>query len=354
MSSTFGKNIKLTIFGESHGPAIGGVIEGLPMGMLIDEKKIDDGLKKRSPRGKQYVTKRIEEDKVIFLSGVVESDDCTIDSPDANRCKRVLKTNGAPLAFIIKNTHKNSNDYDSLSGMPRPGTADFPLMYKALYAGIDMDEVRRGGGHNSGRLTAPLVVAAAICEAALKEHEIEIFAELIRLGGEEDKEKWQQLLKDVKTSGDSVGGVVRCLIKNPPLGMGKPMMDTLEGLLSHMMFSIPGMKAISFGEGIEVADMLGSDANDSLHITDNGIISFLSNKQGGILGGRSSGQDIFFDCYFKPTPSIGKTQKTINLGNMKNEDITIKGRHDVAYVLRVPEVVRAASIFVITDLLMEE
>ena len=352
MKNTFGNSITLTLFGESHGEMIGAVIDGLAPGINIDKDYIASRLALRRPVG-SISTPRKENDEFSLISGVFEG-----------------KTTGAPLCVIIPNENKNSGDYEKTRALARPGHADMTAHEK--YHGF---EDYRGGGHFSGRLTAPLVAAGAIVESALKEKGILIGTHIKRcakisdMGFENiaddiksleyapfptlDKaagERMQEAIIKAKESGDSVGGVLECAIVGVPAGVGEPWFDGVESALARAVFGIPAVKGIEFGSGFDMSDMLGSEANDAFY-AENGGIYTKTNNNGGVLGGITNGMPIIFSCAVKPTPSISKAQQTVDIFSKENASLSVFGRHDPAIVHRARAVVDAVAALVIGDLL---
>ncbi len=339
--NTFGRNFRVQVFGESHGEAIGVVVDGVKAGMpLCKEDFMEDILRRKS--GAKGTTPRIESDEPEFLSGVFEG-----------------HTTGAPLAIIFRNNNTRSSDYEALREVPRPGHADFTASVK--WNGFNDP---RGGGHFSGRLTLPLVAAGVIakkqCRASLSEqfgrNDISFQAGLKEIGGETDPSKWDALLEETSREGDSLGGIVECRIDNVPAGLGNPFFDSVEALLSHAVFSIPGVRGIEFGDGFAAARMKGSEHNDPLmlHSERPGLASsgvkFTKNGAGGINGGITNGAPIVFRVAFKPTSSIAKTQKTLNIKTGETVSLNVPGRHDVCFALRTPVIVEAVAAIVLADL----
>ncbi|MBP2028445.1 chorismate synthase [Acetoanaerobium pronyense] len=357
MGATFGNRFRLTIFGESHGEAIGGVIDGLIPGHEIDFEDIAFQMKRRAPGMTSLSTPRKEKDEVKILSGALDG-----------------KTTGSPLAFMILNEDKKSKDYESIRFTPRPGHADYSAWVK--YKGFND---YRGGGHFSGRITAPIVFAGTIAQQILKKSEIEVFTSITKIGNVESQKfkgsiKEIEKLKEIKASrlpsleegkshlmeeeikgaraaGDSVGGIVECIIYGIEAGIGEPFFDSLESHISRIMFSIPAVKGIEFGEGFNLAGMRGHDSNDELIVTSQKI-SHSTNNNGGILGGITNGMPIIFRVAIKPTPSISKTQSTVDLKKMKEVSINIEGRHDPCIVPRVLPVIESAAAIAILDMMM--
>ena len=339
--NTFGRNFRVQVFGESHGEAIGVVVDGVKAGMpLCKEDFMEDIFRRKS--GAKGTTPRIESDEPEFLSGVFEG-----------------HTTGAPLAIIFRNNNTRSSDYEALREVPRPGHADFTASVK--WNGFNDP---RGGGHFSGRLTLPLVAAGVIakkqCRASLSEqfgrNDISFQAGLKEIGGETDPSKWDALLEETSREGDSLGGIVECRIDNVPAGLGNPFFDSVEALLSHAVFSIPGVRGIEFGDGFAAARMRGSEHNDPLmlHSERPGLapsgVKFTKNGAGGINGGITNGAPIVFRVAFKPTSSIAKTQKTLNIKTGETVSLNVPGRHDVCFALRTPVIVEAVAAIVLADL----
>ena len=356
LSGTWGKNIKYTIFGESHGEGIGIVIDNLPPGLELNIAKIKSELQRRQPGTNSSTTKRKEADEFEILSGIFNK-----------------RTTGAPLCSFIKNTNQYSKDYDKTKDILRPSHADYTAYVK--YKGFND---YRGGGHFSGRLTAAIVFAGAIAKQILTEHKITITSHIYRIGDLCDaafsnenlsKEElshlstmvfptidpsicvaMKQKVSDIAAIGDSIGGVVETAALNLPTGLGSPFFDSLESTISHLIFSIPGVKGIEFGDGFELSEMKGSNANDSFYVQD-AKIRTSTNHNGGILGGISTGMPLVFKTAFKPTPSIALKQNTVNIKQMIDTTIEIVGRHDPCIVLRAIPVVEAAVAMAILDCL---
>ncbi|MBC7766091.1 MAG: chorismate synthase [Hyphomonadaceae bacterium] len=351
MSTTFGRNVRYTLFGESHGGGIGIILDGLPSGVKLDMAQIYAEMKRRAPGQDAFSTARKEEDAPELLSGFFEG-----------------YTTGTPLCALIKNTDQRSRDYAKLNELPRPSHGDYCGSVK--YGGF---QDYRGGGHFSGRLTAPLVFAGAVAKQILAQKGIAIHAVIRQIGtikGEGFsaqnvqpdtldfpvfdpvvKEKMQVEILKAKHVGDSVGGVVETVIYRLPVGLGDPFFDSFESRLSHLMFSVPAVKGIEFGEGFALANMLGSEANDSF-VSDGKNITTTSNHNGGILGGITSGMPVIFRTAFKPTPSISKEQQTVNLRTMENEKLVITGRHDPCVVPRAVVVTESVAAMVVLDFLV--
>lgn len=352
MKNTFGTSVALTIFGESHGTAIGAVIDGLAPGIPIDNAFIEAQLTKRRPAGK-ISTARVEADKFEILSGVFNG-----------------KTTGTPIAILIKNENVRSGDYSEVSRLARPGHADYTAHVK--YNGF---EDFRGGGHFSGRITAALVAAGAIAISALAAKGITIATHIKSCAGINDRdfddlcadivtlsemnfavldpnaaEKMHSAIEAAAADGDSVGGVLQTAVCGVPAGVGEPFFDSVESILSHALFSIPAVKGVEFGDGFRLAQMRGSEANDPFFMK-NGKISTKTNRNGGINGGITNGMPILFNCAIKPTPSIFKEQQTVDY--LKNVDarLSLKGRHDPAIVHRARVVVDSITALALCDML---
>ena len=353
MSDVWGKNIQFTIFGESHGVAIGGVLSSLPSGVEIDFDAINYELERRNHRA-SYSTPRAEADEYEILSGVYNG-----------------KTTGSALAFIIRNQDTKSGDYANLNNTPRPGHADYPASLR--YDGFND---YRGGGHFSGRLTAPLVVAGAIAKQILKAKGIDVFAHILSIGNvcgksladgvkadelnnvrqklfAADDSLEQDMMAEIekyRKDGNSIGGIIECAISNMPVGIGEPFFESVESRLSSMLFSIPAVKGVEFGKGFEITKMSGFDANDNYRYVDGKIVTD-TNNNGGLLGGITNGAPIIFKTAIKATPSISIEQNTVDLEKRENTTLKIKGRHDTCIVPRAVPVVEAAASLVILDML---
>jgi len=322
--NSFGRLFRISIFGESHGPSVGIVIDGCPAGLPLGEEDFSVDLERRKGGLQKGTTPRKEEDKPIFLSGVFNG-----------------KTTGAPLTILFENKNTRSADYEKLRAIPRPGHADFVAHQK--FSGY---EDFRGGGHFSGRLTVCLVAAGVVAKKLLKENLVE--AKILEIGGETDLDAGLQKAIDAK---DSVGGIVECVVKNLPVGLGEPFFDSVESVLAHAVFSIPAVKGIEFGAGFAAAKMFGSQHNDV--ITDaKGITT--TNHAGGIVGGISNGNDLVFRVVVKPTSSTPIEQESWNWETGQVEKFSVKGRHDLCIALRVPPVLEAVTALVLADLMLLE
>jgi chorismate synthase len=354
MSGTWGNSIKYTIFGESHGDGVGIVIDNLPPGLVIDDSRIKAEMHRRRPGNTNISTARNEQDEYEILSGILDG-----------------KTTGAPLCSFIRNTNQRSKDYDKTKELIRPGHADYTSFVK--YKGFNDC---RGGGHFSGRLTAAIVFAGAIAKQLLSSQNITIISHILKIGSicdtslrnktlnNEDYsnlstlsfptiditagEAMQQEIFAVQSIGDSIGGIVELAVLNLPAGIGSPFFDSLESTISHLVFSIPGVKGIEFGDGFDLAEMKGSEANDGFYIENNKIYT-QTNHCGGILGGISTGMPLILRAAFKPTPSIAIDQNSVNIKNYENALIKVEGRHDPCIVPRAIPVVEAVTAMAILD-----
>ncbi len=347
--SIFGKNIKVSTWGESHGKALGCVIDGFPAGVEITAEDIQAYLDRRKPGTSQATTQRKEDDLVEILSGIFEG-----------------KTTGTPISMMVKNTSQKSADYNEIASYYRPGHADFG--YDQKYGFRDY----RGGGRSSGRETIGRVAAGALCAKLLEKMGIEVMAYTRSIGDieidyskfdadlrlklptcmpdEEADKRAMELINRCRESKDSIGGVVECRIKGVPAGIGEPVFDKLDALLSHAIMSIGAVKAIEIGDGVRVSSYRGSENNDAFEAVGSKI-SKKTNHSGGILGGLSDGSEIVLRAYFKPTPSISSTQETINKDG-ENISINIKGRHDPVVVPRAVIVVESMCAFTILDMMI--
>lgn len=352
MKNTFGSNVALTVFGESHGKAIGAVLDGMAAGIKIDEEFISSQMKLR--RAQQSIsTARKETDEVKILSGVFNG-----------------RTTGTPICFMIENNSQHSADYEADRFSARPGHADYTAHCK--YHGF---EDYRGGGHFSGRLTAAVTAAGAVALTALKGKNIQIGTHISECAAVKDRtftdfaedisflsgaifpvldaaaaEKMQAEILAAKNDGDSVGGILESAVTGLPAGLGEPFFDSAESVISHLLFSIPAVKGVEFGKGFELAAMRGSEANDEFR-ADKGHISTVTNNNGGINGGVTNGMPIILRTVIKPTPSIYKKQKTVDMQSGENVELQIKGRHDPAIIHRARVVQDSMIALAICDLL---
>ena len=345
--NTFGKTFSFTTFGESHGEALGVIIDGMPSLVEVDQELLLNDLSRRRPGQSSFSTQRSEGDKPEILSGVFED-----------------KTTGTPIAVIVRNTDQRSRDYSNVAHSFRPGHADFT--YSEKYGIRDY----RGGGRSSGRETIARVIAGSFAKMALRHYGISIDAALVNVGGiEADYQEWnppflpplytpqgpwedkmKESIESARRSGDSIGSVVECRINGAPSGLGEPAFDKLDAVLAHAMFSLGAVKGFEIGSGFSSSSRRGSENNDTIRIK-YGKPVFETNNAGGILGGISNGDQIVFRTYFKPTPSISSPQKTINDENSEIE-LEIKGRHDPCIGVRAVVVVEAMASCVILDYLL--
>lgn len=357
MSSVIGDKIKLSIFGESHGEAIGCVIDGLPAGIKIDMNAVYKDMQRRAPGKDKTATPRLEKDIPHILSGMLDN-----------------VTTGAPLAMVIENTNTKSGDYSNLMTVPRPGHSDYPAYVK--YGG---NNDIRGGGHFSGRLTAPLVFAGSVAKQILSQMGVTIGAHIKQIGSvcdavsdlnktdkslldtlssstfsliDETKERaMRDEIEKARLSLDSVGGIIECFAVGLPVGLGGNMFDTVEGKLASILFGVPAVKGVEFGIGFGFANKRASEVNDQYEIK-NGRVATLSNNNGGVLGGMTDGAPLSVSVAIKPTPSIAKKQKSVNLLTMENAELEIHGRHDPCIVVRAVPVIECAVALGLLDLMM--
>lgn len=320
--NSFGRLFRVSIFGESHGPAVGIIIDGCPAGLKLTEDDFTIDLERRKGGTQKGTTPRKEDDKPIFQSGLFNG-----------------ITTGAPLTIFFENKNTRSSDYEKQRDIPRPGHADFVAHQK--FSGF---EDFRGGGHFSGRLTVCLVAAGVVAKKILQG--VAIRASIIEIGGENDLEKGLQKAIDAK---DSVGGIIECRVTGLPVGFGEPFFDSVESLMSHAVFSIPAVKGIEFGAGFAAAKMFGSEHNDAI-IDATGKTK--TNNSGGIVGGLSTGNELVFRIVVKPTSSTPKEQQSWNWETEQVETFSVKGRHDLCIALRVPPVLEAVTAIVLADLML--
>jgi chorismate synthase len=322
--NSFGRLFRVSIFGESHGPAVGIIIDGCPAGIELTEADFTPDIERRKGGTQKGTTPRQETDAPIFKSGVFQN-----------------KTTGAPLMIMFENNNTRSADYEKQRAFPRPGHADFVAHKK--FRGY---EDYRGGGHFSGRLTVCLVAAGVVAKKVLQN--IFVTATILEIGGEQDLEKGLQKAIDAK---DSIGGIVECVVRGLPVGLGEPFFDSVESQIAHAVFSIPAIKGVEFGAGFLAAKMFGVEHNDSI-IDANGRTE--TNNAGGIVGGITNGNDLVFRIVVKPTSSTPKEQETLNWETNSVETFSVKGRHDLCIALRVPPVLEAVTAIVLADLMLLE
>jgi len=326
MSSTYGNNIKLSIFGQSHGKAIGMTLDGIPAGLPVDMQALQSFLNRRAPGHQEYATARKEADQPEFLSGILDGFTC-----------------GAPIAAVIYNQNTRSGDYSNLKDCPRPGHADYAAQMK--YKGY---QDVAGGGHFSGRLTAPLCIAGGIVLQILAQKGVSVQARAERIGGETDPERQCAAILAAKAAGDSVGGVIAAEVRGLPVGVGDPMFGGLENRIAQVVFGIPAVKGIEFGDGFAASEQKGSENNDPYRMVD-GKVKPVTNHAGGILGGLSTGEPITFRVAIKPTSSIAIEQDSVNLQTGENARLRVHGRHDPCIVPRAVPCVEAAAALAVYD-----
>lgn len=352
MSSTYGESLKLSVFGQSHGSAIGMCLDGVPAGLPVDTERLQAFLSKRAPGQTAYTTPRKEADVPEFLSGITNGYTC-----------------GAPIAAIIYNTNTRSGDYENLRDCPRPGHADFTAQIK--YRGY---QDVSGGGHFSGRLTAAICIAGGLCKQWLEHSGIHIAAHIHTIAGITDEpitldrcipdlaliqesfpvvnplagEKMCDAISAAKADGDSVGGIIECFITGLPAGIGEPIFGGMEGKIAQIVYGVPAVKGIDFGSGFAVSDLRGSQNNDPFTMK-NGRIITKTNNAGGILGGITTGMPLIFRAAIKPTPSIARKQESVSLSTAEPVQLQITGRHDPCIVPRAVPVIEAAAAVAVFD-----
>ena len=354
MKNTFGNAVSMTIFGESHGPAVGAVLDGLAAGLPVDEAAVAAAMDRRRARGDGLSTARTEADEVEFLSGVYQG-----------------KTTGTALTLVIRNQNTRSGDYAKTQDLLRPGHADY-----TAYAKYEGYQDARGGGHFSGRITAASVAAGAVCEGVLRSLGVRVYTHIAACGGVQDaplssaaglllpepepghfalldpekEAAMQQAIRDAGAQGDSVGGILETVVTGLPAGVGEPWFDSVESEFSHLMFAIPACKGVEFGAGFAFADMRGSEANDAFTMQ-NGAVRTATNRNGGVNGGITNGMPLVFRTVIKPTPSIYKQQHTVDFAAKQDAELQIKGRHDPCIVPRAAVVQNTLTAFGLLDLL---
>ncbi len=354
MSSTYGENLKLTIFGQSHGAAIGMTLDGIPAGLPVDFDELQVFLNRRAPGQNSWSTPRKEGDRPEFLAGILDGFTC-----------------GAPIAAVIHNTNTRSGDYANLKDCPRPGHADYTAQIK--YGGF---QDAAGGGHFSGRLTAPLCIAGGLCKQWLAERGIRVAARIASIAGVTDDfevntlnpqldligtdfpvfspdagARMREKIAEARSECDSVGGIIECYITGVPAGLGEPMFGGVESRIAQIVYGVPAVKSVEFGIGREAADLRGSQCNDAFTV-ENGQIRTVTNNAGGILGGITNGMPLIFRAAIKPTPSIARPQQSVSLRNAQQQELVVKGRHDPCIVPRAVPVIEAAAAIALFDLLL--
>lgn len=356
MSSTYGDKIKISVFGESHGNGIGVVIDGLPAGVKIDMDRVLVQMARRAPGKDKTATPRLEKDFPNVLSGMLDN-----------------TLTGAPLCAVIENTNTRSGDYSNLLSCPRPGHSDYAAFVK--YNGAN--DIK-GGGHFSGRITAPIVFAGAVCRQILEQKGIKIAAHIASIGNVTDEyfnpveiedslieklnlsafaliddsaeQKMRDEVEKARTSLDSVGGTIECAVTGIEAGIGDPMFDGVEGVIAKAVFGVPAIKGIEFGKGFELAKLRGSQSNDPFRYKDGKVVTE-TNNMGGILGGITNGMPVIFRAAVKPTPSISQKQKTVDLQKKENAELEIHGRHDPCIVPRAVPVIEAVTAIAIINMM---
>jgi chorismate synthase len=349
--NSIGKEFTVTTFGESHGKVVGVVVDGCPAGMPLAESDFQEDLDRRIPAEPKIVSTRVEKDIVKILSGSFKG-----------------FTTGAPIALMVENKQAQSRDYDSIKDLPRPGHSDYPA--RARYGGFND---YRGGGRFSGRVTVALIMAGTIAKKLLGRYNVDVLTYTLAIGGiRTDRqfsaseirnnryaaatrcpdlacaEKMEQAIVEAKKEGDSLGGIVECLVLNMPVGIGEPLFDSLDADLAKALFAVPAVKGVEFGAGFTATQMRGSENNDAF-VVKNGKVTTLTENAGGILGGLSSGMPILIRAAIKPTPSITKKQKTVNLCNMENATLSVGGRHDPCVVPKAVPAIEAAVAVILAD-----
>lgn len=353
MSSTYGESLKLSIFGQSHGSAIGMTLDGIPAGLPVDTKKLQKFLNRRAPGQNDWSTPRREEDRPEFLSGILDSYTC-----------------GAPIAAVIHNTNTRSGDYANLKDCPRPGHADYTAQIK--YGGF---QDAAGGGHFSGRLTAPMCIAGGLCSQWLEEMGIRIGAHILAIGecgdqyfdplnpqlgsispdfpvlNPEAGAAMRECIAQARSARDSVGGIIECAITGLPAGIGEPMFGGVESRIAQIVYGIPAIKGLEFGIGFDCACVPGSQCNDAFTFSEGSIVT-TTNNAGGIQGGITNGMPVIFTAAVKATPSIGAPQQSISLSKGETRELIVQGRHDPCIVPRAVPVVEAAAAIAIYDMIL--
>ncbi len=341
MRSSFGKNLKVSIWGGSHEPAIGVDIEGLPIGTEIDMGKLQAFMDRRAPGNSPFATKRKEPDVPVATGGIKSAADV-----DGNENTGVLRVVDPRISFEIRNTDTRSADYKELTSVPRPGHADYTAR---LRYGDKLNMA--GGGPFSARMTAPLCIAGGIAKQILAKQGIQIDAQIHSIGGVTGEAMEAKIL-EAKASLDSVGGIVEAVVTGLPGGIGGAMYDGIESTLAPILFGIPAVKGVEFGAGFKAAEMLGSENNDPFYYDEDGCVKTRTNNCGGILGGITNGMPLVTRIAFKPTPSIAREQDSVDLETKENTKLAVKGRHDPCVVVRAVPVVEAALAVGILDCMM--
>lgn len=331
MSNTCGNRYRFTIWGQSHAPAIGVTVEGLPSGFAPDMDALGRFLQRRAPGNGPFSTPRKEADLPEFIAGLVDGHTC-----------------GAPVTAVIRNTNTRSSDYDALRRIPRPGHADYPAFVKY---GAARDVA--GGGQFSGRLTAPLCIAGGLALQLLEKRGVTIRARLVSVGGQSSPEGMRAEMQAAKDASDSVGGVIECVAEGVPAGLGEPMFGGMENRIGQIVFGIPAVKGIEFGAGFAAASMRGSENNDPYYYDVGHVVRARTNNAGGILGGITTGMPVVFRIAVKPTPSIGIEQESVDLVSGEAARLTVSGRHDPCIAPRAVPCAEAAAACAIYDAMLE-
>ena len=330
MNGSYGENICVTLFGQSHSPAVGVTIDGIPAGERIDPERLRAFLLRRAPGRSELASARREEDEPEFLSGLANGVTC-----------------GAPLTILLRNTDARPEDYEPFRTVPRPGHADY-----AAWAKYGAARDHAGGGQFSGRMTAPLCAAGGICLQLLEKEGVSVRARAAEIGGETDETAMTEAVRAAKADGDSVGGVVECVVEGLPAGLGGALFGGLESRIAQIVFAIPAVKGVEFGAGFAAARLRGSENNDAFAV-ENGSVVTKTNHSGGILGGISTGMPMVFRAAIKPTPSIAKEQESVDLAVMRPALLRVTGRHDPCIVPRAVPVIEAAAAIAVYDALLE-
>ena len=349
--NSLGKEFIVTTFGESHGKYVGVVVDGCPAGLKLSEEDFQEELDRRIPALPKIVSARVEKDVAKILSGTFNG-----------------KTTGAPIALMVENKETNSSDYEAIKDLPRPGHSDYPARIR--YGGFND---YRGGGRFSGRVTVALILAGTIAKKLLNRYDVDVLAYTMAVGQvKTDKkfspaeirknryaaatrcpdlacaEKMEEAIVNAKQAGDSLGGIIECIALNMPVGIGEPLFDALDADLAKALFGVPAVKGVEFGAGFRAAELRGSENNDAF-LFKNGKVATSTDNAGGILGGLSSGMPIMIRVAIKPTPSIAKEQKTVNLSTMEDASVSVKGRHDPCVVPKAVPAIEAAVAVTLVD-----
>jgi chorismate synthase len=349
--NSIGKEFVVTTFGESHGNVVGVIVDGCPAGLPLGETDFQEELDRRIPAEPKIVSARVEKDMAKILSGVFNG-----------------FTTGAPITLIVENKNMKSSDYEAIKDLPRPGQADYPA--RVRYGGFND---YRGGGRFSGRVTVALIMAGTIAKKLLNRYNVDVLAYTLAIGDIKSEkhfssaeirknrnvaatrcpdlicaEKMEQAIVEAKKEGDSLGGIVECVVVNMPVGIGEPLFDALDADLAKVLFAVPAVKGVEFGVGFGAAHLRGSQNNDAYVLKD-GKVSTLTENAGGILGGLSSGMPILIRAAIKPTPSIAKQQNTVDMCTLENTTLSVKGRHDPCIVPKAVPAIEASVAIILAD-----